>query len=263
MEVFWNKQSQLITINAAIKHYKSTELASPTRSTVPLLSLLKEGKPLLISLLGSLKMPENSSLRLEYTAKPQYTDETKKGTGKVSCTDLMAISGKSSLAIEAKWTEKRYPTVDKWGKRGEKPANRDVVLSGWLELLQKHSARKVELKPADLTGAVYQMVHRAASACVAGNDPRMAYLVFSPDPNLQPSKTSQLQKDLEHLWELLGRPEGFPFYLVEVQISPTAAFDAIKYLPKKGPSTASQVRNSLLGSTPLFNFDKFCVTRVG
>jgi hypothetical protein len=254
MGFFWGRP-QLLPIAAAVNRYKSTELASPTRSTLPLLALLKDDEPLFKSMLGSMNMPENANLCLEYTVKPP------KGTGKVSCTDLIAISGRSSLAIEAKWTEDRYETVKSWLQKGSGSSNRQTVLDGWLGLLQQRST--LPLNPASFSDAVYQMVHRAASACDAGNDPRMAYLIFSPDPNQQPSNTSQLRKDLGHLWNLLGRPERFPFFLVEVQISSTAAFNAIKSLQKGQASTASQVRNALLGSTPLFHFEKFCVTKVG
>jgi len=205
-------------------------------------------------------MSQDANLHLEYTAKPQYTAGTQRGAGKVSCTDLMAISGGSALAIEAKWTEKRYETVKSWSQRGSGSSNRQTVLDGWLGLLQQHST--LPLNPASFSDAVYQMVHRAASARDAGKDPRMAYLIFSPDPSQQPSNTRQILKDLEHLWNLLGRPVRFPFFLVEVQISPTAAFNAIRSLQRGQASTASQVRNALLGSNPLFDFGKFCVTRI-
>lgn len=253
MGFFWGRP-QLFPIAAVVNRYKSTEFSSPARSTLPLLSLLKDDEPFLKALLGSMEMRGDSNLCLEYTVKPP------KGIGKVSCTDLMAISGDSALAIEAKWTEDRYETVKSWLQKGSGSSNRQTVLDGWLGLLQQRST--LTLNPASFSDAVYQMVHRAASACDAGNDPRMAYLIFSPDPSQQPSITSQILKDLEHLWNLLGRPERFPFFLVEVQISPTAAFNAIRSLQKGQASTASQVRNALLGSSPLFNFDKFCVTRI-
>lgn len=254
MGFFWGRP-QLLPIATVVNRYKSTEFSSPARSTLPLLSLLKDDEPFLKALLGSMDMRGDSNLCLEYTVKPR------KGIGKVSCTDLMVISGGSALAIEAKWTEGRYETVKSWLQKGSGSSNRQTVLDGWLGLLQQHST--LPLNPASFSDAVYQMVHRAASACDAGNDPRMAYLIFSPGPNQQPSNTRQLQKDLEHLWILLGSPVGFPFYLVEVQISPTAAFNAIKSLQKGQASTASQVRNALLGSNPLFRFEKFCVTKVG
>lgn len=60
-----------------------------------------------------------------------------------------------------------------------------------------------------------------------------------------------------------GSPKGFPFYLVEVYISLTAAFAAFKLLPKRREKTAQQVKAALLGSNPLFTFEKYCVTKVG
>jgi len=148
MEFFWGRP-QLLPIGAVVNRYKSTEFTSPTRSTVPLLSLLKDDKPLFKSLLGSMHMPEDSNLCLEYTVKPP------KGTGKVSCTDLMVISGGAALAIEAKWTEDRYETVKNWLQKGSGHSNRQTVIDGWLGLLQKHSI--LPLTPASFSDAVYQI----------------------------------------------------------------------------------------------------------
>ena len=239
----------------ALLYYAADEFESPCRSTVPLLSWLKHEQPAVSSLLRDMGMPTGYNLHLEYKVEPQ------KGKGQASHTDLMILSGESALAIEAKWTEPRYDTVDKWLKKGAKPLNRRKVLKGWLSLLQKYAQHT--LQPEDFSDAVYQMVHRAASACAKGKIPSLAYLVFKLSPDKKPAAIPKLRDDLTHLWDLLGNPEGFPFYLVEVQLSPTPAFEAIASLPKRNKVTAEQVKGALLRSDPLFYFEKYCLTRVG
>jgi hypothetical protein len=242
-------------MDEAIQMYGKKEFASPYRSTVASVSWLKHETAMLDSLLKELEMSEVCDLHLEYTVEPQQ------GEGVASHTDLMVISGESSLAIEAKWTEPRYETVGEWLKKGANPLNRREVLIGWLGLLRKHAMH--ELRVEDFSGAVYQMVHRAASACATGKMPRLAYLVFKPSPDKKTAAIQMIRNDLTHLWSLLGNPEGFPFYLVEVPLSPTPAFVAIRSLPKGDKATAQQVKATLFGSDRLFKFEKYRVTRVG
>ncbi|MEI7828001.1 MAG: hypothetical protein WCI87_09485 [Euryarchaeota archaeon] len=243
------------TIAATIPMYGTTEFQSPTRSTLPLLSWLKHEQLMVSSLLRDIGMPADCNLHLEYKVKPP------EGSGKASHSDLMVISGESSLAVEAKWTEPRYTTVGEWLEKGSNPHNRSDVLNGWLILLQKHAMH--ELRIEDFSGAVYQMVHRAASSCAAGKMPKLAYLVFKPSPDPKTADIQTIRSDLKYMWTLLGRPGEFPFYLIEVQLSPTAVFDAIASLPKGNESTAQQVSTALLGSDRLFSFEKYCMTRVG
>lgn len=251
---FYYDKKVISDIDKAIPMYARKEFKSPYRSTVPSLSYLKHEITILDSLLRDLEMPEVCDLHLEYKV-PQ------KGRGNASHTDLMAISVESSLAVEAKWTERRYETVGKWLEKGSDKLNRRDVLTGWLDLLQKHAQHTLHL--ADFSDAVYQMVHRAASACSAGRDPRMAYIVFEPSPDPKTESMQTIRDDLTHLWNLLGNPKGFPFYLVEVQLSPTDEFDAIAPLPKGHNETARQVSAALLRSARLFNFGKYLVQRVG
>jgi hypothetical protein len=130
-------RTAITTMDDALSHYSSDEFESPTRSTVASLSWLKHEISALDSLLKELEMPEVCDLHLEYKVKPP------KGDGEASHTDLMIISGESSLAIEVKWTEPRYPTVSEWLQIGANPHNRREVFAGWLSLLQKHAMREL------------------------------------------------------------------------------------------------------------------------
>lgn len=241
------------TIVDALSYYTSGEFESPTRSTVPLLSWLNQEQPMVSSLSLELGMPTDPNLCLEYQVKPP------KGRGTASHTDLMVISGESSLAVEAKWTEPRYERVSTWLKN--KGTNGQIVLTGWLGLLQKHTQFTLNL--ADFSDAIYQMVHRAASACAVGSDPRMAYLVFKSSSAPRTVNSEQTQSDLLYLFKLFGCPSAFPFFLVEIPLSPTAAFEAIENLLKANKATAQRVTTALAGSAPLFKFGGYRVTKIG
>lgn len=240
MKLYFDKQP-VASYDDLLLHYKASEFESPARSTVPLLSLLKHGGEVLKSI-----VQDFTEAHLEFCVDPVL------GVGKPSHTDVMLLHGDQSLAIEAKWTEPRYATVGEWLAQGTNPDNRRAVMTGWLQLLQPHATKQLELGGFEC--AVYQMVHRAASACAAGREPALAYLQFSPLPDGSAPHSGQLLDDLGHLHDLLGRPEKFPFCLLEVVVKTTAAFEEIRDLPKACPETAEAVKKSLCGG-PLFEFE--------
>lgn len=241
---------------AAIDHvlpfYKASEFESPTRSTVPLLSWLKHEPQMVNSVLSALGMPQGCDLHLEYKVKPQ------KGRGLPSHTDLMVVSDMNALAIEAKWTEPRYETVSQ--RLVNKGANAQDVLTGWLNALQPHARHP--LHTAAFSDVVYQMLHRAASACLSGSNTKMAYLVFEPSPDARTASSRQIEADLKYLRGLLGNPKSFPFFLIRVSLSQALGFQEIASLPKKQPATARQVIAALSGGRPLFGFSNLSVTRI-
>lgn len=229
-----------------MNHYSAKEFRSPARSTIPLLSFLKDGSSVFADLLASVGISSNPKIHLEYTVPPRA------GKGIASHTDAMVIARECALAIEAKWTEPRYETVGEWLQKGTNPMNRQAVMNGWLVLLQKHAHRPLTLKST--SSAVYQMVHRAASACAAGLNPKLLYLQFTPLPNGTPADCRHLRKDLHNLHNLLGSPEDFPFYLVELEVKPTAAYEVIASLSKGAAETGEKVVAALNGEQ-LFKFN--------
>ena len=243
------------SIDDVLSLYSEKEFRSPMRSTVPMLSWLKHESSTVCKVLQDLGISGDAGLHLEYQVKPGN------GKGQASHTDLMVISDEASLAIEAKWTEPHYATVDDWLKEREDQTNRRKVLKGWLALLQKHAGR--DLRRKDFSDAVYQTVHRAASACgVPGHFPKMAYLMFQPSTRLNSATPKMIAEDMELLWGLLGCPDSFPFYLIEVQLDPTPAFQKLEPLDKRNPVTAQQVQTALKGDMPLFGFRPPTVTKI-
>lgn len=252
--MYFNTKSHA-TIDDLILEYKIKEFASPTRSTVPLFSLLKHEQLMVSQLLNDLGIPPECSMYLEYQVKPPQ------GRGNPSHTDLMVISsnGDSALAVEAKWTEPSYDKVSKWISKGN-TQNREEVLKGWISLLQKHATR--DLHSEDFSDVVYQMLHRAASACFVAMNPTLAYLIFTPSPDPRTAKVPSIKNDLLHLWDILGKPQTFPFFLIEVPLSPTSVFAPLENLPKGSLETANQVSTTLIGKEPLFRFMDYIVTEI-
>lgn len=231
-------------IDEALAHYGDDEFKSPTRSTVPLLSLLKHGGEVWKAIVSSLI---SSNEKLE--AHLEHQVKSPRGSGTPSHTDLMLLGTHEAVAIEAKWTEPRYPDVRTW----RNSANRESVLDGWFSLVQPVSSQV--LLADDFQNAVYQMVHRAASACSFGRRPTLVYLQFTPLPNGQ-ATVSTIKQDLTDLHSKLGSPKTFKFSFIEIEIEPTSEFDGIKDLPKGLASTAVSVMAALKGGQ-LFRFKRF------
>jgi hypothetical protein len=154
----------------------------------------------------------------------------------------MLNADQRSLAIEAK--------------------NKHLVLNGWLSYLNRHSASP--LQPGDCDKLIYQMIHRAASAVAAGPEPSLAYLVFKPAADKRCASPDQIYKKLSDLWTNLGRPQTFGFHVVEISMTPTAAYTPLQALPKRNEATSEAVSAALQDlAPPLFTFDAFHCRRVG
>jgi len=255
MNFFFDRQP-LTSLDQAVEQYKEEEFASPTRSTVPLLSFLKHGGAIWKSMLRHLGVPDCSvEAHLEFTVPPP------RGRGTASHTDVMLIAGDHAVAIETKWTEPRYDEVGVWLNKGDTvqnrydepkgDPNRRAVLAGWVSLLQPRVNRKLDVD--DFHSAVYQMVHRAASACSAGKLPTLMYLQFRPLPDGSPAESCMMD-DLRYLHSLLGSPPNVPFWLAKVEARPNPAFEQIRTLSRGLPQTAQRVRDALRGE-PLFTFN--------
>jgi hypothetical protein len=103
--------------------YPKDEFNSPTRSTVPLLALAKDEPDLLQQFLSQCGLDRNAALHFEYQVK------SPRGQGRASHTDLMVCGKVGCMAIEAKWTEPAYETVNAW--LTPETNNRSEVLKSW------------------------------------------------------------------------------------------------------------------------------------
>lgn len=147
------KNIEVNSVYELITSYSKSEFDSPFRSTIPLVMTVQYFPQLF------LKLTNNKELS-EYKIIFEYETPVQKGKGLPSYSDLMLLNSQESICIEAKRTEPRYEKVEKW-LNGTK--NRELVLEGWIELINKKSINKIEIK--DVISFPYQMVHRTASAC--------------------------------------------------------------------------------------------------
>ena len=189
------------------------EFDSPTRSTIPLLEYWRSPEERMEELTAALRLPlpRRVELNFEHTVYPP------RGRGKASCTDLMVTSAELVMAIEAKWTERRYEAVEDWRSDSANPANRMEVLRAWCDLLERRGANPI--REDDLSRLPYQMIHRAASACHppgAATSRCLVYLLFD-------TTTKERDKylvDLHHLSDVLGSQSLLGIALAECTIEP-------------------------------------------
>ncbi|MEQ8851719.1 hypothetical protein [Gimesia sp.] len=249
---FHGELNSIQQISQVIGNYSAGEFNSPTRSTIPMLSLLMHNPTMFNAIVDQLGMPQERQLFLEYKVSSPANSRTK------SHTDIMLKSGSDALAIEAKWTEPMYDDVQTWLS---KVTNGPAVLNGWLELILKVLAKK-SLKAEDFREVIYQMLHRAASAAATGYRPRLAYFLFKPSPDPQSASTDAIKSALTTLWGKLGKPKKFPFYVVEIVTVPSAAYELIRNEPKC-EATSEQLKTVLKGGEPLFEFESYSISEIG
>jgi hypothetical protein len=113
-----------------------------------------------------------------------------------------------------------------------------------------------------MADVVYQMLHRAASAMATGLSPSLLYLHFEDPEAPLGASASEYKTDLGVLYDNLGRPSGFHFYVAEQPIRRTAAFRNIENLSRTQPSTSTAVRAAIKAG-PLFTYGEAVVERIG
>lgn len=244
MTLHFGAPNRIPSVAEAVPRYGDGEFKSKTRSTVPMLDLLIHSREVFDAIIREIGFPATHDMSLEYTAGPFG------GRGKASYTDVMLTSRDESLAIEAKWTESMYETVQKWLGAGSE--NKRKVRDGWI-------ARLGQTDSTPFDSVIYQMLHRAASAAHAGTKPQLAYFLFkSSDP--RSATADAITAELEQLWKLLG-DKKFPFDVVEIGLQPLPLFEALPNA--KDDDTDDAVRAALQGSAPLFTFGPVTIRRVG
>jgi hypothetical protein len=94
-------------------------VASPLRSTVPLVDFWRTPEPRLARLSAAIGVPLHPPTYLCF----EYPVRVQRGRGKASFTDLMIVASSAVVAIEAKFTEPRSETVGAWlGQAGARRA---------------------------------------------------------------------------------------------------------------------------------------------
>lgn len=164
-----NKSQEVKNIEDLIQHYGKREFSSPLRSTIPLISLFFYNTTELKKIIPSFK-------NQDFDCMFEYETKVQKGKGKSFFTDLMIFNNEKAFGIEAKRTEGKYQSAEKWLNSKSKE-NRLQVLSGWLDLINARC--KTSLKINDVKFLPYQMIHRFASVCKISENSELMYFGFS------------------------------------------------------------------------------------
>lgn len=195
-------------IEELISCYGDKEFSSPYRSTIPLIELFFKNKNVLEKIIPNIQ---------EYETVFEYETKVQKGKGKASCTDLMIFNDNYGFCIEAKRTEPAYKTVKEWLELGNRE-NRNLVLTGWLELINKRCITRLKIN--DIENCPYQMIHRFASACNIATNSEMLYFCFETDNSFY------YEKELEKLSELVNKK--LPIKLVNFKITESENFKKLE-----------------------------------
>lgn len=198
---------------ALTERYPESEFDSPYRSTIPLLCFWSNVQDQLDDFTGLLGLRPMS----QAVACFEFKVDVQKGEGKPSQTDLMITSDNHAIAIEAKYTEPRYETVNAWMGNS---SNRMQVLEGWLDLICSAVDRN-EINIQDVVDLPYQLIHRCASACY----PKVVYrtLVYQCF-DLDEKKASYYRSQLKSLNELLDKPGKLEFFLMNIPLIKSQAY---------------------------------------
>ena len=96
---------------------------------------------------------------------PVFAEKNSRKIGKPSRTDVMLIDKKYCMAIEAKYTEKLYESIERWKNNRNKFSTKPDVLSSWYNYIKPYTNfDNSELSKIE-NEVVYQFLHRTASAC--------------------------------------------------------------------------------------------------
>lgn len=227
---------------------RTKDLHTITRSTVPLMAWWRDEAH--EKLLPGEDL-SNAIARFEY-AVPAGCPSCG-GKGKASMTDVMVQLDDQAIAVEAKFMEPKYESINSWRKKGKDPENRASVLKHWCHLIENFTGGSID---ADVSGLVYQTLHRAASACAAaprGGVAHVMYLVFRRDGHL----ANDYVADLREAARVLDPQERMSFSAVSVQTSHGRDFNGVAELIKAATTDDDRVEvlaDALLSGCAIYKF---------
>jgi hypothetical protein len=232
-----HKQRPTPDFNALVNSYTDRDLASPSRSTVPLLAYWKMFQARAADYSKLLGVELAGQLHFGF----EYTVPVAQGRGNASHTDLMIISSNHALANEAKYTEPAYETVQKW-LGSQSSENRRLVLTGWLSLIKRATGRLLSIN--DVLGCTYQLIHRAASVCSLEVSKRsVVYMLFDPSKD----QIEDCSRQLRPISALTGNPDKLDFRLMLVELRKSHRYLELQSAWKNGERHLSApVRAGLL-----------------
>jgi hypothetical protein len=217
-------------------------VASPKRSTVPLLDYWRQPEPRLRVLEAHVGVKPSDQAELHF----EYEVPVQQGRGKSSYTDLMILGDDVAVAIEAKFKEPRYESVEAW-LAAARTTNRAEVLEGWIRAIEAGTEAAVDREV--IRELPYQLIHRTASVCCVSRRKRVVvYQVFGDSPG--PYYT----EDLRRLASAMPDRDGVSFYVVASPFHPTTTYAQLAARWDAGERDIGvDVRDALVAS-PLLEF---------
>jgi len=208
MEIkFEYKNKGVVGYQELIDNYPFSEFDSPYRSTVPFLHYWRNSERRLAEYEAIVGKKFGTKVCLSF----EYCVEVIRGTGRPSQTDLMILSDDIAIAVEAKYTEPPYDTVEKWLGNSE---NRMMVLEGWVELIKQGTGSN-NIRIVQILDLPYQMIHRCASVFAPNAKCRMlVYQCF----DLDREKTRYYGEHLSKLKSVLHEGDNPKMYLINIPI---------------------------------------------
>lgn len=244
------REDRVADFRDLVHRYTQDELASPRRSTVPLLAFWAHTESRFRELAAHIDLDPSDPVEFCF----EFPVPVQQGKGKASFTDLMILSSSFAVAIEAKYTEPAYETVKDWLDKPVKK-NREVVLEGWLSLIER--ATGVRLGVAQVAEHPYQLIHRAASACFP--PVRSRWVIYQLFSKLVPCYY------LEHLsaiHRLLCSQESLSFGVLLSPVEGSAEYSKIEDRWEAGERDLSREVCAGLLSGTLFEFSNVQFVRV-
>lgn len=208
---------------------------SATRSTLPLLDFFREPHVGLTTLEHVLQIGVDGIPCLTFeSAQPVV-----QGRGKPSYTDLLVRGASTTVAIEAKYTEPRYRTVQEWLAISPE-GNRPKVLAGWLSLIQTQWGGS--LAADTVLNLPYQLIHRTASLFAAGGRKHgLVYMIFGP------TLAGCYRSDLSVLCRAIGHVPGFSAHLVHIAVDSSPELARLVQSRRSGEaSVGEEVRAAMI-----------------
>jgi hypothetical protein len=227
-----------------VKQFGPDALASPKRSTVPLLDYWRVPDSRLHDMATRFGLPSSDRFELHF----EYEVPVQRGRGKPSYTDLMILGDDVAVAIEAKFTEPRYESVGTW-LGPEQTANRADVLDGWIRAIEAVTEAPVDREI--VRELPYQLIHRTASVCCVSRRKRVvAYQVFGDSPG------PYYAQDLGRLASAMAAQDQVSFFIVRSPFHPTTAYAQLVARWDAGErGIGADVRDALIAG-PLLEFDE-------
>jgi hypothetical protein len=247
-----------------VQAFGARDLASPLRSTVPLLAGWRTPGDALMRLARALGESFDDDVHAAFEQPvPVQRVGDERGRGGASSTDLLLTTSVHAVAIEAKYTESSYQTVKQWLKHdqfGVPDENRRLVLAGWLELINRRTGADLSIE--SVKPVTYQLIHRTAAACLPEIPTWRAvvYLCFHESSGEAASETYRAQ--MAELAAVLGAQWKLHFAVIDVPIIKQATQEGLQERWAAGErELATEVRAGLIAGE-LVEWGEWGVTRV-